>query len=92
MKLRVYFPKIGQGFFAPIKQKSEFGYPASDAHFNYLQGDTSGLGLGLVDFVIVIPLSPQNLGSQWNNQNQVNQTQSQTGCVTLYYFLLGKCA
>ena len=49
-----------------------------------LQGDKSGLGLGWVDFVLVVPPSAQNLGCQWNNQNLVNQTQSQTGCVTLY--------
>ena len=50
-----------------------------------VQGDKSGLGLGWVDFVLVVPLSAQNLGSQWNNQNLVNQTQSQTGLVTLYF-------
>ena len=45
---------------------------------------TSGLGLGLVDLVFIVPLTAQTLRRQWNNHNKVNQTQSQTGCVTVY--------
>ena len=40
-------------------------------------GDKSGLGLGWVDFVLVFSLPAKD------NQNLVNQTQSETGLVTL---------
>ena len=48
-----------------------------------VQGDKSGLGLGLVDLVLVVPLTAQILSRQWNNHKKVDQTQSQTGLVTL---------
>ena len=56
------------------------GDMASEVMGRTVQSDTSCLGLSLQYLLMVVSLSAQSV----EKQNQINQTQSETGCVTLY--------